>query len=192
MASIPQSVIDYCARWKIHCEWKTASLPMLVFGFVLNLLWRSNDFMLSYASTLGETIYLPAGFTLDPGPNYVENLGQLRHEVEHVLQYRRTKAAFILWYVSPFPLLLFCFLCIWTPWGLLGLLGFFPYAPKRLELEMQGTAQQMSIVGGTPEEWADRFRHWRYWIWTTRKRKIRLIRKFAVRIMGRVQGDREV
>ena len=124
-------------------EKRTSKLMWLIYFVGFMFIWQ-REFMDRYVTTVGSTIYFPAGklrrldghLSLRPT---LDNLATLRHELQHIRDSRRFGPLWGLLYIFPQCLVLFAFSAFFTPYGWLFLVFLLPLpAPFRVWAEIRG------------------------------------------------------
>lgn len=124
--------------------YKDDSLLMKILSWIL---FFNKDFMTTYTTTIGETIYLPT-YAKDCPQEQLDAI--LAHEYIHVLDYKKEKLLFMLKYLFPqilFPLALLILPFSWVASLICAVLFALPLpAPWRTQYEIRGYKMTLAAL----------------------------------------------
>jgi ABC-type multidrug transport system fused ATPase/permease subunit len=127
----------------IKTVYKNESLFMKILSVIL---FFNSEFMTSYATTIGETVYLPES-AKKYSSKELEIL--LSHEMVHILDYKKNKVLFVLKYL--FPQIIFPLTFLILPFSLtlsifLFIFSIFPFpAYWRMKYELRGYTMTLAV-----------------------------------------------
>ena len=142
ISKFDQLVIAYQQEVPFKIRYKDTSRRMQIIGRSIG--WFCPEFLESYTTTIGSTIYFPSEEFLSEQPETAKSV--LAHEVVHLLDQKRlTKPVFMLAYLFPQVLALGVFLFPWLDWWALGFLVFGLPIPSYTRLYFEARAYAISL-----------------------------------------------